>query len=304
MENANFSHGHLEPTNGEENSNLQNNSEENTKDESVGKEIPKHFSGLSDIIPEEEEEERRRQDDDRELLERMNEEERDPNREHKSDEIDEQSEKDDNHEGQPEEVDDQKQVRDYRGSNKKLAGFVRVRSQKQGKYERLVSEMDDLKADLKRGYRIVTNDEGSVNHIPITSSENMVISFKISDLDFERFMLRFEIADLDQAIKQLASRKRTNRITKKKKVARSKQEDKLVKQVTSAMTKASKNGSTEIVSQIQQQAQAGKDNEAYDSLKSFLSQKVKTVSKKLSKSPELEKNVLGKVIDKLSPSES
>src|SRR5574338_790372 len=72
MENANFSHKHLEPTNGEENSNLQNNSEKNTKNESVEKQIPKHFSGLSDITPEEEE--LRRQEDDRELWERINEE--------------------------------------------------------------------------------------------------------------------------------------------------------------------------------------------------------------------------------------
>jgi hypothetical protein len=301
MQNSNNSPEELNPTNGNENNaNLQNNSEENKQDADTEKKSPVRVPGMIEKMIEESEQkesEINEQTEEMPIVPR-----RDPSVwEHKSDDTEDNTEENSDQESN---ANDEKRIRDYKGSNRKLAGLRRTKSQKQKKYDRLVSEMNDLKAEQKRGYRIVENADGQIKHNPIESSERLVISFKISDLDYERFMLRIEIQILDQKIKSLASRKRSNSITKKEKAVRSKQENDLVGRVSKELTEASKNGSKEIVTEIQHQIQSGKRNEAYKSLKSFLSEEVKPVAKKLNKSTEMEKNVLERVLDKLSPAQS
>jgi len=300
MKNSNQTPEELNPTNGNENNdNLQNNSEENTQNENVEKQKAKYDSSLPDLTPEEEE--RRTEDEDRELWERINESERDPNiRERRSE--DEENKNEDN--GNDADPKSNNEFRDYKGSNKKLASLRRVRDQKQKKYQRLVSEMNEYKAELKRGYRIVKNGHGQVRHVSLTRAEKDVISFKISDRDYKRFMIRIEIQGLDQKISQIATKKRTNRISKKKKVARSRKEDKLVQRVSKELSKAAKNGSGMIVRDIQSQIQSDKRNEAYNSIKFFLSKEVKPVAKTLDKDKELEIQVIERVLDKMVADQS
>ncbi len=192
----------------------------------------------------------------------------------------------------------------YKGNNRKLANLNRTKSLKKQKQERLISEIETLKADLNRGYIIVADEEGQTRHKPLDVADKKVISSKISELDFERFMLTFEIADLDEDIRNLAGVKKSSITDKKSKIRRSKNEDNLVQCVSKALIKASENGSEEKISKIKQQIQSGQKNAAYNSLKSFLSEEVKPVAKKLNKSVELEKNVIERVLDKLVPEQS
>jgi len=300
MKNSNQTPEELNPTNGKENyDNLQNNSEENILNENVEKQKPKHVPGLIEKMLEEGE--RKSKEDHREIEKEPIEPIRDPSVWERRSEDEENKNEDSGNDADPK---SNNEVRDYKGSKKKLANRTTVRDQKQKKYIRLVSEMNEYKAELKRGYRIVENDDGQVRHVSLTSAEKDVISFKISDLDYERFMLRIEIQGLDQKISQIATKKLKINRTKKNKAAKSIKEDKLVQRVNRELSEAAKNGSKKIVSQIQQQVQSGNKNDAYDSLKSFLSLQVKTVAKKLDKDEKLEKIVLERVIDKLSASQS
>jgi len=295
MENADFSHGHLEPTNGEENINLQSNSEENTKNENVEKQIPKHFSGLSEIIPEDEEEERRRQEDDRELWERMNEED-------ETNSAGSEEEKTD----VGEQLSQSNGKRHNKKDNKKISDLKRVQNQKQKKLDRLTQEISKQKADLDRGYLIVPLAEGSekVKHVKLNKSDRGIIEAAIAYSEYDKLETGLDIGEIEQKIIDLASRKKSSykdRLNKKKANLK---ESELVKRIDKELDKASKNGSRELVSRIEQQVKEGKTSAAYESLKSFLSTEVKTVSKKLSKSSELEQKVLERVLDKLNISES
>jgi len=297
MENADFSHGNLEPTNGEENINLQSNSEENIQPENVEKQIPKHFSGLSDLIPEDEDEERRRQEDDRELWERMNEED------------------ETNSGGSDEEKTDVGQQlnqstgrKHYRKDNTRIANLNTTKLQKQKKLARLIRERDSKKADRDRGYiNVPLNDDADtkrVKQVQLDPSDKEMLRSVIAEKEYEIYELGLDIDEIDVKIRALATAKTSsfqNRLNKKK---QDKNENDMVKRIDSALDKASKNGSKEIVSKIKQQVQSGKKDDAYDSLKSFLSQQVKPVAKKLDKDSKLEKNVLDRVIDKLSSSQS
>jgi hypothetical protein len=192
----------------------------------------------------------------------------------------------------------------YKGNNRKLANLRRTKSLKKQKQTRLISEIETLKADLKRGYFIVETEEGQTRHKPLDVADKKVISSKISELDYESFLLTFEIGDIDENIRDLASVKKSNITDKKNKVRRSKQEDDLVDRVGRELNKASTNDGAEVISAIQQQVKSGKKNEAYDSLKSFLSEQVKPVAKKLDKSEQLEKKVLDRVLEKLSKAQA
>lgn len=308
MENTNFSPEHLEPTNGEENINLQNNSEENTKNENVERQTPKHFSGLSDIIPEEEE--RRMQDDDRELWERMNEEDETNSAGSEEENVERTNDKDPGKDDEKTDVGEQLNQstvrRHYKKDNLQIAGLKRIKDQKVRKDKRLGDEIDSLKSDLARGYLIVqlVEDSEKMKHVQLDVSDKEMIKSAIAEKEYEKYELGLDIGEIDMKIRTLASAKKSsfqNKLSKKK---QDKNENDMVKRINSALDKASKNGSKEIVSKIKQQVQSGKKDDAYDSLKSFLSQQVKPVAKKLDKDSKLEKNVLDRVIDKLSSSQS
>lgn len=300
MQNTNHSPEELNSTNeNENNDNLQNNSEENIQNENVEKQKPKHVPGLIEKMLDEGE--RKSAEDNKEIQEEPIVPRRDPSVwDHRSD--DEENKNEDN--SKDAEPNSNNEVRDYKGSNRKLANKITARDQKQKKYDRLVNEMNEYKAELKRGYRIVEKDDGQVSHVPLTSAEKNVSSFKISDLDYKRFMVRIEIQGLDQKITQIATKKRTISRTKKNKVARSIKEDKLVQRVDKELSNAMKNGKQKLVSGIENQVRTGDNTAAYNSLKSFLSAQVKPVAKKLDKSVELEKNVLNRVIENISKAQS
>ena len=241
MENANFSHEHLEPTNGEEKSNLQNNSEASTQPENAE---TNNGSG----------------------------------RKH------------------------------YRRDNRRIANLKNVKSRKQEKMARLTSERDSKKADLDRGYMIISlnndSDTQRVKHVPLDPSDKEMLRSVIAEREYDMYELGLDLDELELKIKNLAAAKKTSFKDKLSKSKRVKKENDLVKRVEGELIEAQKNDSKKIVSQIQQQAQSGNKNGAYDSLKFFLSQEVKTVAKKLDKDAKLEKTVLDKVIDKLSTSQS
>lgn len=298
----------LDPTNGNENNNLQNNSEENTKDEGVGNHIPKHFSGLSDIIPEEEE--LRRQEDDRELWERINEEDETNSAGSEEENVERANEKDLSKDDEKADVGKQLNQstgrRHFRKDNRRIADLKRTKTQKEKKSERLQSEIDSHQADIDRGYLIVKlgDDSERVKHVQLDVSDKAIIKSVISEKAYEKFELSLDISEIDSKIRELAAAKRSSykdRLSKKK---AGKIENDLVKRVVKELGEASKNGGKEIVSNIHQQVQSGKKDVAYDSLKFFLSQQVKPVAKKLFKDAKLEKNVLDKVIEKLNTSQS
>ncbi|MCZ7616617.1 MAG: hypothetical protein PHY57_10940 [Ignavibacterium sp.] len=286
----------LDSNNSIENNNnniLQNNSEENTKKENVERQTPKHFSGLSDITPEEEE--RRMQDEDRELWEHINEEEETNSagsEEEKTDVV--------------EQLNQSTGRRHYKKDNLTIAGLKRIQNQKRKKVSRLTQENSKMKADLDRGYLIVPLAEGSENvkHIKLNKSDREIIEAAIAYNEFDKYETGLDIGEIEQRIIDLASRKKSSYKDKLSKKKANLKESELVKRVDKELDKASKNGSKEIVSRIQQQVQSGNKNDAYNSLKSFLSQQVKTVAKKLDKDEKLEKNVLDRVIDKLSAAQS
>ena len=292
MENSNLLNAELNPTNGEENNNnsLQNNSGENTQNENIEKQNPKHFSGLFDMTPEEEE--RRTQEEaDRELWERINEEDE------KNSGGSEEEKKD-----VGEQLIQSTGRRHYKKNNLLIAGLKRTKTQKVGKDKRLGDEIDSLKADLARGYLIVHLGEDStrVKHVQLDVSDKKVIKSVIAKKEFERYELGLDIGEIDSKIRDLASAKQSTYKDKLSKKKASKNEDDLVKRVIKEMDAAAKNGGKEIVSRIQKEVQAGNKDDAYKSLKSFLSENVKTVSRKLNKSKELESSVLGRVLDKQS----
>ena len=194
----------------------------------------------------------------------------------------------------------------YRKDNRRIADLKRTKTQKEKRDKRLGDEIDSLKADLARGYLIVQLVENSekVKHVQLDVSDKEIIRSAIAEKEYKKYELGLDIGEIDMKIRELAVAKKSSykaRLSKKK---TSKKEDDLVKRVIKELDEASKNGGKVIVDRIQQEAQAGNKDDAYDSLKSFLSQEVKTVSKKLSKSSELEQKVLERVLDKLNTSES
>lgn len=196
--------------------------------------------------------------------------------------------------------------RHYRKDNRHIANLKNTKALKLKKMERLTSERDGKKADLDRGYISVQlgDDPDRVKRVSLDSTDKEMIKSVIAEKDYEVYELGLEIADIDLKICALATAKKSsfkNKLSKKK---QDKNESDLVKKIGSTLDNASKNGSKEIVSQLQQQAQSGNKNDAYKSLKSFLSQQLKTVAKKLDKDEKLEKNVLDRVLDKLSVSQS
>ncbi|HOJ07776.1 MAG: hypothetical protein HND40_15975 [Ignavibacteriota bacterium] len=196
--------------------------------------------------------------------------------------------------------------RHYRKDNKIIANFKRTRDQKKQKEERLNKEIADKKADLDRGYLIVPlgDDTEKVKHVTLDITDKEIIKAVIEEKKLEKFDVEQEIKKIDNDILILASAKRStnrNKLNKKKAYLK---ESELVKRIDKELDKASKNGSKDLVSKIEQQVKEGKTVKAYESLKSFLSQEVKTVSKKLSKSSQLEQKVLERVLDKLNTSES
>lgn len=275
------------------NENLQNNSEESTQPENAEIQNPKHFSGLVDITPEEEDEGRRRQDEDRELWERKNEE-------------DETNSAGSEEENVGDQLNQSTGKRHNKKDNKTISDLKRVQNQKQKKLDRLTQEISKQKADLDRGYLIVPLAEGSEKekHVKLNKSDRGIIEAAIAYSEYDKLETGLDIGEIEQKIIDLASRKKSSykdRLNKKK--ANLKESD-LVKRIGKELDKASKNGSKALVSRIEQQVKEGKTSAAYDSLKSFLSKEVKTVSKKLSKSSELEQKVLDRVLDKLNTSES
>jgi len=196
--------------------------------------------------------------------------------------------------------------RHYRKDNRLIADLKRTLTQKNIKNSRLQSEIDKYKADLERGYLIVPlgDDSRAVKHLRLNKADKKTITAAIWQREFEKYELGLDISELEMRISQIASAKTSSYRDKLSKKKKEKNENDLVKRIVGALDKASKNGSKDIVSQMQQQAQSGDKNEAYQSLKSFLAQEVKTVAKKLGKSSELEHNVIGRVFEKLSVSQS
>jgi hypothetical protein len=196
--------------------------------------------------------------------------------------------------------------RHYRRDNKQIASLKNIKSRKQEKLARLTRERDGKKADLERGYINVQlgDDSERVKQVGLEPSDKEMIRSVIAEKEYEIYELGLDIDEIDVKIRALATAKKSSFKKKLSKKKQDKNENDMVKRIDSELDKASKNGSTEIVSKIKQQVRSGKKDDAYDSLKSFLSQKVKPVAKKLDKDAKLEKNVLDKVIEKLSTSQS
>ena len=196
--------------------------------------------------------------------------------------------------------------RHYRKDNRLIADLKRTLTQKNIKNSRLQSEIEKYKADLQRGYLIVPlgDDSRTVKHLKLNKADKKTITAAIWQREFEKYELDLDKSELEMKISQIASAKTSSYRDKLSKKKKEKNENDLVKRIVGALDKASKNGSKDIVSQMQQQAQSGNRNEAYHSLKSFLAQEVKTVAKKLDKSSELENNVIERVFEKLSVSQS
>jgi hypothetical protein len=195
--------------------------------------------------------------------------------------------------------------RHSRKGNRRLANLNTTKAQKQKKMARLTSERDGKKADLDRGYINVQigDDSERVKRVSLDSSDKEVIKSVIAEKSLEIYELGLDISEIDLKIRDLAIAKKSSYNNKLSKKKAGKTEDDLVKRVSKELDKASQSGNKEIVSQIQQDVQAGNKSDAYKSLKSFLSENVKTVSRKLSKSKELETKVLDRVLDKQTPTQ-
>ena len=196
--------------------------------------------------------------------------------------------------------------RHYRKDNRQIANLKNIKSRKQEKLARLNSERDGKKADLERGYINVQlgDDSERVKRVILETSDKEMIRSVIAEKAYEIYEITLDIAEIDLKIRALATAKKSSYKRKLSNKKQDKNESDLVKKINSALDKASKNDDKEIVSHIQQQVQLGNKNDAYKSLKSFLSLQVKSVAKKLGKDEILEKNVLDRVIEKLNASQS
>ena len=187
--------------------------------------------------------------------------------------------------------------------NRRIANLKRTKSQKERKSERLVFEIDSHKADIDRGYLIVQlgDDSEKIKHVQLEISDREMIRSVIAEKEYIKYELSLDIAEIDLKIRELASAKKTSYKDKLNRIRQEKKENDLVKRVSKELDSVGKSGSNEVVLSIKDQLVAGNKTEAYKSLKSFLSQEVNPVAKKLSKSKVLEKNVLKRVLDKLAP---
>jgi len=308
MEHTDKSPEELDPTNGNENNeNLQNDSEENTQDANTEKKPSVHVPGMIDRM-EEEGAKKRAQESEQNDDAPKTPSKRDPSVWHENEENPE-NDSEENQEQEETETNAKGKKRYSKRNNKRIANLKRTKGQKEKKLARLESERDTKKADVSRGYLIVhLNDDESdtehSKHVQLNTSDKEVIRAVIAEKDFEIYELGLDIGEIDSKIRDLASAKKSSykdRLSKKRKT---KNEDDLVKRVDKELSKTSTNGGAEIISEIQKQIQSGKKNEAYYSLKAFLSEQVKTVAKKLDKSEQLEKNVLDRVIENISKVQS
>lgn len=196
-------------------------------------------------------------------------------------------------------------------NNRRIANLKNTKSLKKRKLARLKDERSSKKAAIRRGYLIsnLNNNEEDSNpehnkHVTLDPADKEILCSGITELDLDIYDLEQEVKKVNNQMFSLASAKTSTNRDKLNKKKESKKVDDLVDRVSRELTKASKNGSTGIISKIQLQAQTGNKNEAFETIKSFLADQVKTVSKKLDNSKQLQDNVLNRVIEKLSKVQS
>ncbi len=308
MENTNNSPEELNPTNGNENNdNIQNNSEENIQDANTEKEPSIHVPGMIERMEEEGAKkiaQESEQTDDKANKTRK----RDPRVWEENVEADE-NHSEENQEQEDPETNAKGKKRYNKRNNKRIANLKRTKVQKEKKLARLISERNTKKADIDRGYLIVhLNDDESdtehSKHVRLNGADKEVIKAVIAEREDEIFDLNEEIEKIDADLLALATVRKSSARDRLGKKKQTKKEDDLVDRVGRELNKASNNGDEKIISEIQQQVQSGHNNDAYYSLKAFLSEQVKTVAKKLDKSEQLEKKVLDRVLENISKAQS
>lgn len=191
----------------------------------------------------------------------------------------------------------------YRGDNKMISNLKTVKKQKENKVARLTRERDKQKDDLNRGYIIVPLDDQRSKHVKIDTTDKSIIASSIAEKEFEIYELGLDIEEIKMKIQDLATAKKSNFKGKLSKKKQSIKDDKTLKQINGKLTEALNNGSKSVINNIQEQYNSGNKIDAYYSLKEFLSQELKSVAKQLNKSPEREKEMLDRVLDKLSKAE-
>ncbi len=308
MENTNNSPEELNPTNGNENNdNIQNNSEENIQNANTEKKSPVHVPGMIERMEEEGAKkiaQESEQTDDKANKTRK----RDPRVWEENVEADE-NHSEENQEQEDPETNAKGKKRYNKRNNKRIANLKRTKVQKEKKLARLISERNTKKADIDRGYLIVhLNDDESdtehSKHVRLNGADKEVIKAVIAEREDEIFDLNEEIEKIDADLLALATVRKSSARDRLGKKKQTKKEDDLVDRVGRELNKASNNGDEKIISEIQQQVQSGHNNDAYYSLKAFLSEQVKTVAKKLDKSEQLEKKVLDRVLENISKAQS
>ncbi|GIK21746.1 MAG: hypothetical protein BroJett005_11600 [Ignavibacteriota bacterium] len=310
----------LDPKDKSKNKNLQNHSEENTGNENIEKKTLIHQPGLiqsmweeaerkeaeSIKVPKDPVEPKR----DPRVWEHISEEDDTTPAEGGEDNVEQPNEQDPSEDDEKRDAADQLNQsagrRHLRKDNRKISDLKRTQKQKQKKQERLVNEINKLKADLDRGYLMVPLAEGSDNmkHVKLNKSDREIIEAAVAYKEYDNYETGLDIGEIEQKIIDLATKKKSSYKDKLNKLKKDSTQDKLIKQISKSLDGAKANGSAAMVKSIQSELEAGKKNEAYKSLKSFLSKNLKTVSKKLSKSAEMEQKVLDRVLDKITPSES
>jgi hypothetical protein len=191
-------------------------------------------------------------------------------------------------------------------NNRRIANLKRVKDQKKQKLASLKSKRDVKKADKTRGYLVVSlgNNTKHNKQVKLDAVDKEVLTSGIYDLEVEIYELEGDIKNVKDQISSLANAKASSSKDKLSKMKENKKVNDLVARIDRELTKAAKNGNAQIISEIRLQAHTGNTNKAYESIKSFLSENVETVSKQLDKSSQLQDSVLNKIIEKISKVQS
>lgn len=194
-------------------------------------------------------------------------------------------------------------TRHNKRSNSKIANNKTVKDRKSERLSRLTSEVSAKKADLDRGYLIVPVDDsiqdGKVKHLQLDSTSKMIIKSVIAEKELEIYDLKKEIEDIDAELKTLASTKTGSMKDKLKRRKKEDKENKIQSRIDTEVGKAAGNGTGLLIQEIKNQMTEGKKDEAYASLKKFLSQEIKPIAKQLDQDKELEKKIIIRTLEKL-----
>lgn len=180
-----------------------------------------------------------------------------------------------------------------------IGKFRTAKQLKENSLAAKISYREELKADLRRGFKIVVIDESNstTRQDKLDSADKIYIRSRIEELNLEIDVLNGEISELNSKIRKLSAQKVSSLKYQRKKLREDRVKESIKNKFQVDIAEVSKNGGRSQILAIQETCKSDKA-EAKKSLRAFLGQKLnfsKTSLKKVDEDQELLDYLLSRV---------